>query len=113
MKSWWIVPGLMMGGGGHRNILRAAYYLERFGHEVDLYFTNTDLTERQLAEAIRTHFYPLECRIHCYRGSIQPTDVLFATHWSTVDAAVRARDVAGELMYFVQDFEPAFAPMGT
>jgi glycosyltransferase involved in cell wall biosynthesis/2-polyprenyl-3-methyl-5-hydroxy-6-metoxy-1,4-benzoquinol methylase len=113
IKISWIVPGLIIGGGGHRNILRAAYYLERFGHEVDLYFTNTEMTERQLAEAIRTHFYPLECRVHCYRGSIQPTDVLFATHWSTVDAAVRAKDVAGELMYFVQDFEPAFAPMGT
>jgi glycosyltransferase involved in cell wall biosynthesis len=113
VKISWIVPGLIIGGGGHRNILRAAYYLERFGHEIELYFTNTDLTEPQLAEAIRTHFYPLQCRIHCYRGSIEPTDVLFATHWSTVDAAVRAKDAAGELMYFVQDFEPAFAPMGT
>ena len=113
VKISWIVPGLIIGGGGHRNILRAAYYLEQFGHEVDLYFTNTDLTKQQLTEAIRTHFYPLECGIHCYRGSIEPTDVLFATHWSTVDAAVRARDAAGELMYFVQDFEPAFAPMGT
>jgi glycosyltransferase involved in cell wall biosynthesis/SAM-dependent methyltransferase len=113
IKISWIIPGLIIGGGGHRNILRAAYYLERFGHEVELYFTSTDLTERQLSEAIRTHFYPLNCRIHCYRGSIGPTDVLFATHWSTVDAAVRAKDAAGELMYFVQDFEPAFAAMGT
>ena len=51
--------------------------------------------------------------MHVYTGSINPTDVLFATHWTTVDAAVRARGVARQLMYFVQDFEPAFAPMGT
>ena len=113
LKISWIVPGLIIGGGGHRNILRAAYHLERFGHQLELYFTNTDLTETQLAEAVRTHFYPLQCPMHRYQGAIRPTDVLFATHWSTVDAAVRARNVAGELMYFVQDFEPAFAPMGT
>jgi len=113
IKISWIIPGLIIGGGGHRNILRAAYHLHQFGHEIELYFTNTDQTEEQLAEAVRTHFYPLYCPMHVYRGSIRPADVLFATHWSTVDAAVRARAAVGEIMYFVQDFEPAFAPMGT
>ena len=114
LRISWIIPSLIIGGGGHRNILRAAYYLHRFGHEIELYFTNTDLTEQQLAEeAVRKHFYPLDCPMYVYRGAIRRTDVLFATHWSTVDAAVRAKNVAGELMYFVQDFEPAFAPMGT
>jgi glycosyltransferase involved in cell wall biosynthesis/SAM-dependent methyltransferase len=113
LKISWLVPGLIIGGGGHRNILRAAYHLSRFGHNIELYFTNTDLTEQQVAEAVRTHFYPLDCPIHVYHGKITPADVLFATHWSTVDAAVRAKSEIGELMYFVQDFEPAFAPMGT
>jgi len=113
LKISWLVPGLIIGGGGHRNILRAAYHLSRFGHNIELYFTNTDLTETQLAEAVRTHFYPLDCPMHVYQGKISPADVLFATHWSTVDAAVRAKSEISELMYFVQDFEPAFAPMGT
>jgi glycosyltransferase involved in cell wall biosynthesis/SAM-dependent methyltransferase len=116
LKISWIVPGLIIGSGGHRNILRAAYHLERFGHDIELYFTSTDLTEEQLADAVRTHFYPLKCPMYRYQGSIRPTDVLFATHWSTMDialAALRAKAIAGELMYFVQDFEPAFYPMGT
>jgi glycosyltransferase involved in cell wall biosynthesis/SAM-dependent methyltransferase len=114
LKITWIVPGLLIGSGGHRNILRAAYYLERFGHQLELYFTRTEQTEEELAEAVRKHFYPLYCPMFVYRGAIRPTDVLFATHWSTVEAAVRAKnDVAGESMYFVQDFEPAFSPMGS
>ena len=109
----WIVPGLIIGGGGHRNILRAAYYLERFGHDVELYFTSTDLTADQLRQEVWKHFYPMNCPIHRYEGAIHAADVLIATHWTTVDAAVRARESVGEIMYFVQDFEPAFAPMGT
>lgn len=113
LKITWIVPGLLIGGGGHRNILRAAYYLEQFGHEVELYFTSIDWSSDQIEQAVRTHFYPLQCAMHAYAGKIESTDVLMATHWSTVDVAMKAREVAGEIMYFVQDFEPAFAPMGT
>ena len=113
LKISWIIPGLIIGGGGHRNILRAAYHLEQFGHELELYFTNTDLDSHQLKQTVNEHFYPLECPMHRYDGTINATDVLFATHWSTVDVALKARHAAGEVMYFVQDFEPLFAPMGT
>lgn len=113
LKITWILPKLIIGGGGHRNILRAAYYLEKFGHRLELYFTDTELTSNQLAEAVRTHFYPLRCPMYRYEGTIRPTEVLFATHWTTVNAAMRSRDAALEIIYFVQDFEPAFAPMGT
>ena len=113
LKITWIIPKLIIGGGGHRNILRAAYYLEKFGHSLELYFTDSDLTPNQLSEAVRAHFYPLRCPMYKYEGSIRPTDVLFATHWTTVSAAMRCKDSAREIIYFVQDFEPAFAPMGT
>ncbi len=113
LKITWIIPDLQIGSGGHRNILRAAYFLEQFGHQLELYFTNTKFDADELKHLVRKHFYPLECPMHVYAGDIDATDVLFATHWTTVDAAVRARNVARQLMYFVQDFEPAFAPMGT
>ncbi len=113
IKITWILPELIIGGGGHRNILRAAYLLQKFGHELELYFTNTRMTEGQLRAAVTRHFYPLQCPMRQYRGSIQKTDVLLATHWSTVDPALRNRTFAREVMYFVQDFEPAFAPAGT
>lgn len=112
LRIAWIIPGLMI-GGGHRNILRAAYFLEQFGHQLDLYFTNLDWTPEKLREEVNTHFYPLQCPMHPYRGEIRETDVLLATHWTTVEVVMRERPRAREIIYFVQDFEPAFAPMGT
>jgi glycosyltransferase involved in cell wall biosynthesis/SAM-dependent methyltransferase len=110
----WIVPGLIIGGGGHRNIFRAAHQLEQMGYEVELYFTdwhNDD--DHELSQLISKHFYPLKAKAMRYRGRIAPCDVLFATHWSTVQPALDNRSNAREVMYFVQDFEPYFYPMGT
>lgn len=113
LRIAWIVPELIIGGGGHRNILRTAYFLSRFGHEVSLYFTGTHREASAINRDIQDHFYPIECPVHVFNGAIGPCDVVFATHWSTVDAALSTRGVAREIVYFVQDFEPAFAPMGT
>lgn len=110
----WVVPGIIVGGGGHRNIFRAAHYLQEFGHDVHLHIANMEeQTDESLAALVRTHFYPFQGHVRRYDGRFERTDVVFATHWSTVDAALRAKDVAREIMYFVQDFEPAFAPMGS
>jgi glycosyltransferase involved in cell wall biosynthesis/SAM-dependent methyltransferase len=109
----WIIPGLLIGGGGHRNILRAAYHLERFGHDVTLYFTQTDKTAEELRTLLHAHFYPFMGGVRRVDGHFRPADVLMATHWSTVDVALSAREQVREVMYFVQDFEPAFAPMGS
>lgn len=112
-KIGWIVPGLIIGGGGHRNILRAAYHLERFGHEVTLYFSDTDMSASELRRTVRQHFYPFEGEVHRFSSRVNGEDVLMATHWSTVSLAESVRSQVGEIMYFVQDFEPAFYPMGS
>lgn len=113
LRIAWIIPGLIIGGGGHRNILRAAYFLSQFGHDISLYFTSTDDDAQTIKNQIQQHFYPLDCPVQVFSGKIDPADVVFATHWSTVSAALTARDTAKEIMYFVQDFEPAFAPMSS
>lgn len=109
----WVIPGLIIGGGGHRNILRAAYFLQQFGHRIMLYFTGTEKNPEDLKRLINDHFYPLNCPVYLYEGHIKSADVVFATHWTTVDAALRGRNVVREVMYFVQDFEPMFAPMSS
>lgn len=113
LKIGWIVPGLIIGGGGHRNILRAAYHLERFGHDVRLYFSDTNMSEAELRKTVRQHFYPFEGKVRRFTGRVDGEDVLMATHWSTVALAESVRSLIGEIMYFVQDFEPAFYPMGS
>ncbi len=113
MKIGWILPDIMIGGGGHRNILRAAYHLERFGYDVRLYVINTTLGSAALRRQIRRHFYPFAGPVSKFAGSLDGEDVVIATHWSTVDAAEAAADEAATKIYFVQDFEPAFYPMGS
>lgn len=113
LKIGWIVPGLIIGGGGHRNILRAAYHLEKFGHDVRLYFSDTNMSEGELRKAVRKHFYPFDGPVRRFAGRADGEDVLMATHWSTVSLAESVGSTVGEIMYFVQDFEPAFYPMGS
>lgn len=112
-KIGWIVPGLIIGGGGHRNILRAAYHLEQFGHDVRLYFSGTTMSESELRRTVRAHFYPFEGMVRRFTGKVDGEDVMMATHWSTVALAESVQSQIGEIMYFVQDFEPAFYPMGS
>ncbi len=109
----WVIPELIVGGGGHRNILRAAFHLSRFGHDICLHFTGERRTAVEVKKLIRDNFYPLDCEVRLYDGVFRRSDVVMATHWTTVDAALRARSVTREIMYFVQDFEPSFAPMGS
>jgi len=113
LRIAWIVPNLVIGGGGHRNILRIAYLLSQLGHKMSLYFVGTEQDPQSIKQQIQEHFYPLDCPVHIFENNIRPVDVVFATHWTTVSAALTARDAAREILYFVQDFEPAFSPMGT
>jgi glycosyltransferase involved in cell wall biosynthesis len=113
LKISFIIPGLIIGGGGHRNILRTAYFLQNFGHKISLYFTSTQESPDEIKGKIIKHFYPLECHISLFSGVIDQCDVLFATHWSTVKAAVSVKSKALEIIYFVQDYEPLFERMGS
>jgi glycosyltransferase involved in cell wall biosynthesis len=109
----WIVSDLIVGGGGHRNILRAACHLERSGHDVSLHFTGTELSGAELHTLITNHFYPFKGGVHRYDGVMRYSDVIMATHWTTVAPALDNAGMTSEIMYFVQDIEPLFYPMGT
>jgi len=109
----WIVPGLIIGGGGHRNIIRCAYQLEQLGHQVSLYFIDSQDPGEIVRAKVRKHFYPLNGHIGLLENSFPYSDFVFATHWTTVAHAERFKDRAGEIVYFVQDFEPYFYAMGS
>jgi hypothetical protein len=109
----WIVGGYMPKGGGHRNIFRMAYHLERFGHTVNLYIADTPLDSHSLADTIRRQMYPIQGLIARYEGNILKSDVLLATHWETVKYVEESKGSSDSLCYFVQDYEPLFYPMGS
>ena len=113
LRIAFVIPGLIIGGGGHRNILRTAFFLSQFGHQISLYFTATNEKPNVIKKQIQEHFYPLDCPVFIFENNIHSVDVVFATHWSTVSAALTAKEKALQIMYFVQDFEPFFSPIGS
>ena len=109
----WVLPNIEIGSGGIRNILRAAHYLEKFGHDVGLQFNGAGLAADEIKRLIQQHFYPFGGPVKNYDGTFRPADVIIATHWSTVTPALAAVPTVREVMYFVQDYEPYFYPMCT
>jgi glycosyltransferase involved in cell wall biosynthesis len=114
LKIAWIVPGLAIGSGGHRNIFRCAYQLEQRGHDVSLHFVDIAERAETLRRLVHTHFYPLGGHIGIFDADLAgQSDVLMATLWSTVQIAESIGDRVGEIIYFVQDYEPSFYAMGS
>ncbi len=109
----WIIPEPFVGSGGHRNIFRAVKKLSEFGHKVNMYFTaNIDI--KKIHKIVNDHFFDLShVEFIKYNGSLKNHDICFATHWSTVYPLMDNKDKIKYLFYFVQDFEPMFAPMGS
>lgn len=113
LRIAWIVPGLIIGGGGHRNVIRCAYHLERLGHDVSLYFIDTAESGIRNAQIVREHFYPFAGHIGLLDRGMAPVDFVVATHWSTIKYAELLSSSTREIVYFVQDFEPSFYAMGS
>ena len=114
LRILWMVPEPIIGGGGHNHILRSAYYLDKFGHDIRIYFVGTYKSDEELANIVNTHFYPIKRnKIFRYEGAVEPCDIGFATHWSTVKLLLYNKRFIKKLMYYVQDYEPLFYAMGS
>jgi glycosyltransferase involved in cell wall biosynthesis len=109
----WIIPEPFAGSGGHRNIFRAVKNLSKFGHKLTMYFTgNADIDT--MKSIVNNHYCDLShVKSIKYNNSLGYHDVCFATHWSTVYPMMQHKQKIKYPFYFVQDYEPMFAPMGT
>lgn len=117
-----MLPAVTVGSGGLRKVLRVCYDLERFGHSVSLYVMG-GASALESQAAIRRHYYPFAGPVFRYNGTVGQHGFLVATAWET--AYVVRRHCPGaqhpgpahldqaQPLYFVQDFEPMFMPVGT
>jgi SAM-dependent methyltransferase/glycosyltransferase involved in cell wall biosynthesis len=113
-KIDWVVPTFSIGSGGLRNIFRIAHYLEQFGHDVCLIFLDTSHFKiGEIRELLNKNYYPFNGTILRFDGLFRESDIIFATHWTTVESALQGNIFTKKIIYFVQDFEPFFVPMGT
>lgn len=102
------------GGGGHQNIFRFIEFLDRQGHtnNVFIYSTFDDMTLSQAKENVSAYCNAKNLNFYRYGKHSIEGDIMFATGWETAYPVFNEKTSARKL-YFVQDFEPLFYPMGT
>ena len=114
----WIMSPPGETSGGHQNLYRFIDYLEQAGHRVKIYlYSVSDIIPLQdiLRMTARSSSYPkIAASVEWYtdRGVSADVDAIFATGWETAYPAFRDASPARRL-YFVQDFEPYFYPVGS
>lgn len=109
----WLIPSLIEGSGGHRTILQNAEYLQRCGFKTTLYLENNysiNLNESP-SMCVRRLFGYVFDDVRVGWDDVEPSNLVFATIWYS---AKIVRDLKFECkkLYFVQDWEASFNPMG-
>lgn len=107
----WIIPSPGKGSGGTRTILQNVNALIKSGYDCDIYVRDNGVLTPWLLEKRITEFYG-KCGANCYVGFNRELryDALFITGWQTV--ADKDKLKYHKLVYFIQDYEPWFFPMG-
>jgi glycosyltransferase involved in cell wall biosynthesis len=112
----WLVGESIKGSGGHMDVFRTVNFLADFGHQQNVYFVPHehwgDKGDAEVEAAVRDDFFALKANVYRWNGQVQDADLTVATFWTT---AYMAADLpnGGQKVYFVQDYEPYFHPMGT
>lgn len=120
LSTAWIMHPPGESSGGAQNIFRFIRYLEEAGHRATIYLYHSAdhaIDARYLKQLISANSsYPsIAAEFRAYsptQGVDTDTDALFATGWETAYPAFRDPSPARRF-YFVQDFEPAFYPVGS
>ncbi len=107
-----IIPGMTEYSGGHTSILRLGTYLSHFGHNV-FYITIDNSKRKEMEKNARTNLIE-------YEGTFLEKDDLkdfkfdigIATLWKSCYWLLANQNNFDYKMYFIQDFEPYFYPVG-
>lgn len=113
-KIAWFVPYPLQGSGGHRTIFSHIRNLADRGHQCHVFIgeeSAQDMSVEALRELVENWFGPCPARIHSGYGTDDGFDLAVATAWWTAEVVAREVDAEHKL-YFVQDYEPYFNPMG-
>ena len=110
----WVIPTLGE-GGGHRTIFRFIEHLAERGYRQRIYEMPVGGPPRsghELRSLIRQYYGLSMADAYSEFEDMAPSDVTFATSWHTAYPVAKFAETRKKL-YFVQDFEPFFAPVGT
>jgi hypothetical protein len=116
----WVMPPPSPGSGGHQNMFRFIKYAENAGFNCRIYFyvsSESVLEESSVKEMLRVSGgYPeVSASMEMFErnvDSLRDLDALFASSWETA-YGVQVAETQAKRLYFVQDFEPYFYPVGS
>ena len=114
-KAAWLLPSLLEGSGGHRTILQNASFLtskNEFSCDIYVEDDGSCRNNEDLEKFVEKYFGKISgCHFYLGFDLNDSYDLIFATAWYT---AKIVRDIPGnaEKIYFIQDFEALFNPMG-
>lgn len=116
----WVMSPPAAGSGGHQTLFRFIKYTEALGHSCSVYLYDArdhDVDVNAISELIKSNdgFAKVNATFHNYDSSTgvgEDNDVLFATGWETCYPVFADPSLAKRL-YFVQDYEPYFYPVGS
>lgn len=112
----WIIPPLGPGSGGHTTIFRCIKALTCNGihSKIFIYGGNESIPSDALKKTVYEYYgFKLDDEeIYASVSLMDYSDVAIATSWITAYILQRFNNCT-EKMYFVQDFEPCFYPMGS
>ena len=112
-KVTWLTPQPLQGSGGIRNIFTYIALLQDEGHDVRVAIDPSySGTPEQAATEIRKYYdVHIHTPVQIGYEPTEPTDVVIATAWFTAPFA-RDHPNAAHRIYFIQDYEAFFQPMG-
>lgn len=104
----WLIPSLIEGSGGIREIFHKINALVRHGYECHAYVQQPDPPEA-IADQIETYYGGSLANLHSGWELQHDHDLTFATAWWSAEAVAAA---PGLHAYLIQDYEALFNPMG-
>ncbi len=117
LRIAWVIPQPFEASGGHRNIFRAIRYLSEFGHHCTLHVLPDNhrfSVGEEIRDFITQEFFDIKAdKVWHGVDNIEECDVLICTYWTTAYVVKTNAHKAKLHIYFLQDFEPMFFPMGT
>jgi O-antigen biosynthesis protein len=109
----WICTPPAPGSGGHTTLLRMVEGVEAAGHRCVLYLYDRFAGELARHErVVRRHWPGVRAEIRSVADGLAPLDAFVASGWETAHVLATAA-VATRRLYFIQDYEPLFYPVGS
>lgn len=112
MKLAWIISPPSKGSGGFRTICSKAAYMEQFGIGSTFFIlpgAEADRSAQRVAQEIKDWF-GYEVKVELAAAVPSTYEAVIATAWNTAEYA--SVQECRHKLYFIQDYEPWFYPMG-